>query len=164
MEELCPCGSGQTYENCCQPLIQGEKQAETAEALMRARYTAHVKTEVDFIFNTTDPAKQESVDRKQVTSWSKNSEWLSLKITAVEGGGPQDDQGTVEFTARYREKNKSAVEHREIAEFGRKDGSWYFIDGKPPRPVQSIRQGPKIGRNDPCPCGSGKKYKKCCAK
>lgn len=28
----------------------------------------------------------------------------------------------------------------------------------------TIVKGPKIGRNDPCPCGSGKKYKKCCGK
>lgn len=28
----------------------------------------------------------------------------------------------------------------------------------------TIRKGKKIGRNDPCPCGSGKKYKKCCGK
>jgi preprotein translocase subunit SecA len=28
-----------------------------------------------------------------------------------------------------------------------------------PQPV--LREGPKIGRNDPCPCGSGKKYKQC---
>jgi|GEM_PF-1337235 len=48
----------------------------------------------------------------------------------------------------------------------------------PPKPVTSAwadlravtrgrmvppRRGPKVGRNDPCPCGSGKKYKKCCA-
>jgi preprotein translocase subunit SecA len=31
------------------------------------------------------------------------------------------------------------------------------------QPVQQVvRSGAKIGRNDPCPCGSGKKYKKCC--
>ena len=29
---------------------------------------------------------------------------------------------------------------------------------------QTIRKGKKIGRNDPCPCGSGKKYKKCCGR
>jgi preprotein translocase subunit SecA len=29
-------------------------------------------------------------------------------------------------------------------------------------PVQQRRAGEKVGRNDPCPCGSGKKYKKCC--
>jgi len=31
-------------------------------------------------------------------------------------------------------------------------------------PVPTVREGPKVGRNDPCPCGSGKKYKKCCGK
>jgi preprotein translocase subunit SecA len=28
--------------------------------------------------------------------------------------------------------------------------------------VPVTREAPKVGRNDPCPCGSGKKYKKCC--
>ncbi len=32
----------------------------------------------------------------------------------------------------------------------------------PPQPMRPVRVGPKVGRNDPCPCGSGKKYKKCC--
>lgn len=163
MENLCPCGSEKNYSDCCQPLIKGEKKAETAEALMRARYTAHVKTEVDFIHDTTHPKKRGGFDRKQVTAWSKKSEWLSLNINAKEAGGPEDETGTVEFTARYREKEK-LVEHHEIAEFARKDGTWFFLDGNPVRPVQSIRQGPKTGRNDPCPCGSGKKYKKCCYK
>lgn len=161
MEDLCPCGSEKSYSDCCQPLIQGSQKAETAEELMRARYTAHVKTEVDFIYDSTHPKKRGGVDRKQVEAWSKKSEWLGLKIHAAEAGGAEDKAGTVEFTARYREKEK-LVEHREIAEFVRRDGIWYFMDGKPPKPVQSIRQGPKIGRNDPCPCGSGKKYKKCC--
>ncbi|MGD9212262.1 MAG: YchJ family protein [Desulfobacteraceae bacterium] len=161
MEDLCPCGSNKSYTECCQPLIGGDKQAQTAEALMRARYSAHVKAQVDYIYDTTHPDKRDKVDRKQVTAWAKNSEWLGLQINATQDGGPEDDQGTVEFTARYREKEKT-MEHREIAEFVRKDGLWYFLDGNPPKPVQSIRKGPKIGRNNPCPCGSGKKYKKCC--
>lgn len=33
-----------------------------------------------------------------------------------------------------------------------------------PSSVQVVRTGPKIGRNDPCPCGSGKKYKHCCGR
>ncbi len=163
MEEFCPCGSELTYEACCHPFISGQKSAPTAEALMRARYTAHVKTEVDFIYETTHPKKRDTVDRKQVTAWSKRSEWLGLEIVATEAGGAEEEKGVVEFTARYREKAKT-IEHREIAEFVREEGNWFFFDGQPPKPVQSIRQGPKIGRNDPCPCGSGKKYKKCCAK
>jgi preprotein translocase subunit SecA len=30
--------------------------------------------------------------------------------------------------------------------------------------AKPVRTGPKVGRNDPCPCGSGKKYKQCCGK
>ncbi len=161
MQDTCPCGSEQAYTDCCHPLIFGKKQAETAEELMRARYSAHVKAQVDFIHSTTHPDKRGDVDRKQVLAWSKNSQWLGLQINATEAGRAEDEKGTVTFTAQYREKGKR-VEHHEIAEFVRKDGLWYFRDGNPPKPVQSIRNGPKIGRNDPCPCGSGKKFKKCC--
>ena len=43
------------------------------------------------------------------------------------------------------------------------------FDAEPPAPASSVAPHPapgqpKIGRNDPCPCGSGKKYKKCCGK
>jgi preprotein translocase subunit SecA len=34
--------------------------------------------------------------------------------------------------------------------------------GEGARPKTIVRETPKVGRNDPCPCGSGKKYKKCC--
>jgi len=35
---------------------------------------------------------------------------------------------------------------------------------RPPKPQPIRKSGPKVGRNDPCPCGSGKKYKKCCGR
>jgi len=161
--EDCPCGSAEAYSKCCEPLILGQQQAQTAEALMRARYTAHVKTAVDYIYETTHPKKRDSVDRQSVEAWSKKSEWLGLEIIETEAGGPEDSKGTVEFVARYREKGKK-VEHREIAEFQKSNDQWYFLDGRPPKVTQTIRTEPKIGRNDPCPCGSGKKYKKCCLK
>jgi preprotein translocase subunit SecA len=37
-------------------------------------------------------------------------------------------------------------------------------NGERPDRVEPVRRGPKIGRNDPCPCGSGKKYKHCCGR
>jgi preprotein translocase subunit SecA len=48
-------------------------------------------------------------------------------------------------------------------QFGQFDGAG-GEDAEEDEPVQItfVREGPKIGRNDPCPCGSGKKYKKCC--
>ena len=159
--ESCPCGSGRVYSDCCGPLIEGKAAAQTAEALMRARYTAHANGAVDYIVETTHPAKRAGVNREQVSQWSKSSQWLGLEVLATEAGGNGDEAGTVEFSARYRQKGKT-YDHREIAEFAKQDGTWYFVDGRPPKTEQFIRQGPKIGRNDPCPCGSGKKYKKCC--
>jgi SEC-C motif-containing protein len=161
--ENCPCGSEKTYADCCQPLIEGERRADTAEELMRSRYTAHAKKVYDYIFETTLPASRQDEDREGTAAWSKKLDWQRLEIRSVEKGGEDDDTGTVEFLARYR-KNGKAFDHHEIAEFAREDGLWYFKDGRPPAPVQVIRQGPKIGRNDPCTCGSGKKYKKCCGR
>ena len=152
--DLCPCGSQKAYEDCCRPLIQKEKQAECAEQLLRARYTAHVNKEIDFVWETTHPAQRGGIDRNQIAEWSKNSEWLGLEIISTEAGQRTDETGVVEFVARYRDKSKT-LEHKEIAEFRKKDDSWYFYDGNSPKPKQIIRQGPKIGRNDPCPCGSG---------
>jgi SEC-C motif-containing protein len=159
--EPCPCGSGRTYDECCEPVIKGDKPAETAEALMRARYSAHVKAEIDFIQNSTHSSQRSQVDRKRLASWIRRSQWLGLEIISAEGG-PDDTAGAVEFVARYREKEKR-VNHHEIATFTREDGQWYFQDGKAPQNEQYVRPGPKVGRNDPCPCGSQKKYKKCCA-
>jgi SEC-C motif-containing protein len=159
--EQCPCGSGQSYDACCQPLIQGTQAATTAEALMRSRYTAHVKAQIDYIVDTTHPSKRGSVNRKEVADWARKSEWQSFEILHAEGGGPTDSEGTVEFVATYRLKEKLA-KHHEIAEFKKSEDRWYFFDGKAPRPQTMVRQGPKVGRNDPCACGSGKKFKKCC--
>jgi SEC-C motif-containing protein len=158
----CPCGSGATYAECCGPLVEGRLQASTAETLMRARYSAYALGHVDFILETTDPGRRAQYDRSSVETWSRHSTWHGLEVLATEGGGPDDPRGVVEFVVHYSEKNQRQ-RHHEIAEFVRRDGRWYFLDGQPPKPKQVIRSGPKVGRNDPCPCGSGRKYKKCCA-
>lgn len=161
--EDCPCGSAIAFADCCKPLIEGEQPAETAEALMRSRYTAHATKAFDYIFDTTYPDSRQEDDRKSTAAWSKRLDWQRLEIRSIVDGGPDDDTGTVEFIARYRKSGK-AFDHHEIAEFVRQDGRWYFKDGQAPQVAQVVRQGPKLGRNDPCPCGSGKKYKKCCGK
>jgi SEC-C motif-containing protein len=161
--ELCPCGSQKAYVDCCQPLIKGERTADTAEALMRSRYTAHAKKEFDYLFKTTHPSNRQDDDRKGTCGLVPKAGLAAAGSSQYGKGGPDDSAGTVEFLARYR-KDSKAFDHHEIAEFVREDGRWYFKDGQAPQPVQAIRQGPKIGRNDPCSCGSGKKYKKCCGK
>lgn len=161
--ELCPCGSGDTYAGCCEPLIRGERDAETAEVLMRSRYSAYAKVEIDYLYQTTHRSQRSTFNHEESAAWSKKAQWISLEVLRTEKGGPDEDVGIVEFVARYREKER-LVNHHEIAEFVRGEGGWRFKDGHSPKPEQAIRKGPKIGRNDPCTCGSGKKHKKCCGR
>ena len=158
----CPCGSGKPYEACCEPLIKGEQPADTAEALMRARYSAYAKAQVAFILETTHPSQRDQYTAEGIRRWARNSEWRGLTIIDTAKGSAADDTGTVEFVAEYSEKGQRR-RHHEIAQFQRHDHAWYFYDGQPPTPQTVVRQGPKVGRNDPCPCGSGRKFKKCCA-
>ncbi len=157
----CPCGSGKDYAACCEPIITGEKPAETAEELMRARYAAHVKVEIDFLFDSTHPDYREGYDHKGTRTWAANSEWQGLEILNTAQGGPADEEGEVEFVARFRDKD-GMRSHHERGQFRRKDKRWLFTEGimVKPQPLSST----KIGRNDPCICGSGRKYKKCCGK
>lgn len=156
----CPCGSDQEYSECCEPFIKGSKTVSTPLELLRSRYTAHVKCEIDYIIDTVDPEKRENHDPRVIKKWAKESQWEGLEILNISPTTNADTEGTIEFIARYREKLKK-TEHHEIAKFLKKEGKWYFHDSVLPF-KQVINKEPKTGRNDPCPCRSGKKYKKCC--
>ena len=159
----CICGIGESTETHCGPILKGERQAETAEALMRARYTAYATGEIDFIMESLHPEHRKDVDRNATEAWSKNATWKGLEIVSTEAGGPSDDRGKVEFIARFDLGGVAQV-HHERADFARHNGRWYFVDGEQMAQKPVVREGPRIGRNDPCTCGSGKKYKKCCGK
>jgi SEC-C motif-containing protein len=118
---------------------------------MRSRYTAYVRGAVDYLIETaTAPEKRQDIER-----WSRESRWTGLEVIATERGGPDDDEGTVEFIARAE-----GFAHHERSFFRRIDGRWRYVSGETPRP-RPARKEATPGRNDPCPCGSGKKYKKC---
>lgn len=156
----CPCGSAKEVKTCCAPLHAGERKAQTAEELMRSRYSAFVLSEIDYIIETNHADTRHEINRAEVEEWSKSSSWNGLEVVSTENGGANDDSGIVEFKANYTLDGKPVV-HHERGEFSKVAGQWYFVDGQIIR--DSIRRdGPKIGRNDPCFCGSGKKYKKCC--
>lgn len=161
--EKCPCGSGKSYGECCLPVISGEKKAPTAESLMRARYSAYVKHEIDFIIDSCEKGEKiAEIDRKATEEWSRNSTWHGLKILRTEKGTENDDEGIVEFEATYTSKGMHDI-HHEIGGFKKINGEWFYSEGMM-RPTTVVREGKKIGRNEPCPCGSGKKYKNCCGK
>ncbi len=162
MSKECPCGSGQEAAKVCQPYISGETPAPTAEALMRSRYSAYVFKELDSLRDTLSPEAQEGHDEASVREWAESAEWLGLEIKDTWAGQPGDEAGIVEFAATYSVDGET-VTHRERSEFRFDDGKWFYVDGHmvsgPP-----IKKERKVGRNEPCLCESGKKYKKCCGR
>ena len=158
----CPCDSGLAYTECCEPYITGVKNAPTAEALMRSRYSAYVEHAIDYIVETCTQDEKNKIDVKQTKNWSEKSKWLGLKILSAEKGGPDDNEGTVEFQALY-EMDGLRDNHHEKAAFKKSEGRWLYDEGIIV-PKTIVRAGPKVGRNESCPCGSGKKYKHCCAR
>ncbi len=154
----CPCGYGSALEYCCKPIIDGAL-APTAEALMRSRFTAFALGNLDYIDRTNMPVTHDPADKGADSPTSATVEWTRLEIIDIDGGGADDETGMVEFAAHYTHKGMAGI-HRERSIFRRENGAWLYVDGDlvAAEPLRLT----KIGRNEPCPCGSGKKYKKCC--
>jgi SEC-C motif-containing protein len=162
-EMNCPCGSEHEYSDCCQPVIKGDRVAATAEALMRARYTAYSQVEMDFLQTTVHPDYRQDEDSDGARDWAENSEWHGLEIITTTAGGQDDEVGEVEFVASYTYAGENKQYH-EVAEFRRSEGVWMFTEGRPGVKKPLVRSEPRTGRNDPCLCGSGKKFKRCCGR
>ena len=159
----CPCGSGLSYSECCEPIIKGKKSAPTAESLMRARYTSYVEHEIDFIISSCAEGDGiAEIDKQATEEWSNQSTWHGLQILRTEQGGENDEEGIVEFKADYTLKQMHDV-HHEVAGFKKINGEWKYAAGNLITTTVR-REGKKVGRNEPCPCGSGKKYKNCCGR
>jgi SEC-C motif-containing protein len=159
----CPCGSGLSLEACCKPVIDGKVKAPTAEALMRSRYTAYTLHDIDYLGSTLDSKQLRIFDKDSTATWARDSTWMGLEIVKTSAGSSDDKEGSVEFKARF-EQNGVIQEHHEVSMFRKIDGTWLYCGGKELGPAQFQRDAPKTGRNEPCPCGSGKKYKKCCGR
>jgi len=158
----CPCGSGAAYDKCCGPIISGESKAETAQALMRARYSAYVKQDVDFLLNSLHPDGAGGVDRESTKAWAQNAKWHGLEILDTAAGGSKDETGEVEFVAKYTMQDEPQ-RHHERGMFKRHNGQWRYLDGNEIHPTPVVGPRVRIGRNDSCICGSGTKFKKCCS-
>ncbi|MCU7880737.1 MAG: SEC-C domain-containing protein [Candidatus Thiodiazotropha sp. (ex Lucinoma aequizonata)] len=157
----CYCGSCVTYENCCEPILDGTTKAMTAEVLMRARYSAFAAHKAEFLHQSLHPDYRHDHDIEATRRWSENAQWMNLQVVELKGGTETDEEGSVEFIATYKEKGVVRP-HHEISRFLKQDGDLYFVDGQLVPPKPEMRKQPKVRRNEPCPCGSGKKFKKCC--
>ena len=130
---------------------------------MRARYASYVTGDVDFLRSSATKEVQKEFDEETSRAWSEAAKWHGLEILRTERGGPGDSDGVVEFRALYT-ANGEFCNHHEVSKFVREQDGWKFSDGELVGEKPTVREEPKIGRNDLCPCGSGKKYKKCCGR
>jgi SEC-C motif domain protein len=116
----CPCGNAAGYLACCGPLHAGRSTATTAEALMRSRYSAFVRHEVEYLAATWHPSTRPAhlqLDPAVV--------WTRLEIVRVRAGGPGDQRGLVEFRAHHADGVQA-----ERSRFLHEDGRWFYLDGE----------------------------------
>lgn len=159
----CPCTSGKDFSVCCEPVIVGQRKAQTAAELMRSRYSAYALHKIDWIVDSQHPDGRAHVDRKATEEWSTRATWHRLELVQVQQGAADDHEGLVEFKAYYTIAGED-ITHHEIASFRKEGDDWFFMDGIEVKPRPFKRVQPKVGPNEPCTCGSGKKFKKCCGK
>jgi SEC-C motif-containing protein len=121
--DRCPCLSGLTYGGCCERLHRGTATAQTAEQLMRSRYSAFAVGDRDYLLATwhptTRPATLELV-------WQRR--WHRLDVLAIQGGGPFETAGVIEYAAHYREPEGDGIQH-EVCRFVREGCTWLYVDG-----------------------------------
>jgi SEC-C motif-containing protein len=155
---LCLCGSQLAYSLCCQPFHENKQRPLTAEALMRSRFTAYAKLNKTYLLDTWIADK-----RPEEINFSKEDvEWTKLEIVDIKKGGAKDSKGIVEFKAYYMQEDEEYAMN-EISRFKKVAGKWFYMDGL----VKSIKKAnlqTNQGKNAPCSCGSGKKFKRCCGK
>lgn len=121
---------------------------------MRSRFTAYYQGNTDYLIATTWPRQKDGLDKAAIHQRADSTEWTRLDVVRTEAGQAGDPKGVVEFKAWYKTPEGKEAAHHESSDFIKEGDHWYFIYPDIPAKLP--------GRNDPCLCGSGKKYKKCC--
>lgn len=150
----CPCKSGKAYQACCAIFHTLRQQPATCEQLMRSRYSAFILQLGEYLFNSYHPDFRGELTIAQLSE--KSVDWKNLQIIDTES---LDETGFVEFKAWFMCDRQLEV-HHERSNFVKDHDQWFYCDGT----FYPGQKSGKIERNAPCPCASGKKFKKCCAK
>ncbi|WP_205875608.1 YchJ family protein [Mycobacterium camsae] len=119
----CPCGSGSSYADCCRPLHAGERDAGTALALMRSRFSAFALADTAYLLASWHPGT-----RPKRLPVDTDVEWRRLQIVDTEAGADADTTGVVEFRAQYVRHGVRSILH-ERSRFTRVKGRWVYVDG-----------------------------------
>ena len=155
--DLCPCGSEKSHDACCGAILAGSATANSAEQLMRSRYSAYCLGHVDYLIASHHPSRRQANDRQMIHNTVSRHRWLKLQIIHSKQGREGDYNGEVEFVASFIEDGHFRQLH-ERSRFVKEDNQWYYLDGDI---FDTVPKAYQIKRNDPCWCGSNKKYKKC---
>ncbi|MBI1838544.1 MAG: hypothetical protein HYR91_14870 [Flavobacteriia bacterium] len=119
----CPCCSGLSFNECCEPLLSGKMFASTSKELMCSRFTAYVLCDVEYIYNTTLKAERINYSKAEIEKWSKENNWLQLEII-------ESNEFVVEFKAYFQLKGSNVVEvHHEKSTFVFENCKWYYAYG-----------------------------------
>lgn len=140
-EKNCPCGSKNDYWQCCGAFIERQQLPQTAEALMRSRYTAYSQAKINYIQQTMLGEALQGFDPLEAEQFAKKANWQGLTVIRSLQGQANDDMGYVEFIARYQLNGQPQVIH-ELSEFRYINGRWYYVTGKPL--AVSVTQTPLI--------------------
>ena len=138
LQPLCPCGSQIRYPDCCDVYLRGKAIAPTAEALMRSRYSAYSKRDIEYLIQTQYPKKRKNTDRPMLLKTITNTNWMGLTVLKTQKGGVNDRRGIVEFVALYRglELTAPIYQLHERSRFIKEDGVWFYQDGDSLPPIQ----------------------------
>lgn len=126
-QQPCPCGSQMLLANCCLPFIQGQFTPGTAEQLMRSRYSAHVLLAIDYLWETWAPEQRLRSSKADIRQWAQACEWMGLQILSTQAGQAEDQEGTVEFIAFFRQQGQ-LHQHHEVSLFRKTLGRWQYVD------------------------------------
>jgi len=182
----CYCGSNCDFSSCCQPYINKKAPVQTAEQLMRSRFSAYVLGDAQYIYDTYAKSSQAEQSVEGIEDWSKSCAWIALKIYPLVNSENKPTEQFIEFSAFYitnnvlcelREKSRFILEENTTVNSKRDKESapnipseqWRYIDGD----IIKHSELSKIKRNTLCPCNhypttwqikKGKKFKHCCGK
>ncbi len=145
---MCICGNPEEFSMCCEPIINKSRTPQTPEELMRSRYSAYTLADGAYLVYSTLKENRYTDDIALIEEFSHSVVWLKLDVL-------QAFSNIVEFKAYYKDADGIQVLH-EKSTFVLEDGIWKYKDGE--------LYNSKVQRNESCPCGSGKKFKKCCGK
>lgn len=151
----CFCGTTLPYAQCCGLYHQGSA-APTPEALMRSRYCAYALGRIDYIVKTMKGKAQVGFNAEAAKKWALRVTWLGLSV--LHTSQTSASEGHVEFIARFLDGNKvKAIHENSVFQF--ENGFWYYVDGETRSSLATKDR--VVSRNEPCPCGSLKKFKNC---